>query len=410
VSHQLLSGQQFAIPVSGGAGWLQRKGRTHAGVVASEPGDAYESEADRVAEQVIREPATSRPLRTACACGDTHGSAGECVACRLKRLSATPRAAETCHPPPSAGQPLDPATRAFFEPRFGCDFSHVRVHTDAHAAQSANVVNALAYTIGRDVVFGEGRYRPATESGRRLIAHELAHVVQQGGRRSVMQRKAKEKVPCAIHAYDASNPKDTAVIPEDDSGIGVTSVANMVSKVNAHVSDDKNGCSCVSRLEVNGHGTDGYQSVGNGDKYVNDGKAIVYNSTDEHLNQLTKIKFCSRALFMLLGCHVGQGNGKILLSKLANLLPGKLVGGAQHYTAGTGLGEKKVTGEGDKPGQPMGKRDPFLKSAYVRWHLVIDGKEYVIPGNETTTPEGKSKLKAAAKIKVKTPEGVEIIK
>ncbi len=79
----------------------------------------------------------------------------------------------------SPGTPLDPATRTFMEPRFGHDFSRVRVHTDAKAAESSQAVDALAYTVGRDVVFREGRYAPGTTSGRKLLAHELAHVVQQ---------------------------------------------------------------------------------------------------------------------------------------------------------------------------------------------------------------------------------------
>lgn len=80
----------------------------------------------------------------------------------------------------SPGQPLDASTRTFMEPRFGYDFSQVRVHTDKRAAESARAVNALAYTVGRDVVFGEGEYEPGTSMGRRLLAHELTHVVQQG--------------------------------------------------------------------------------------------------------------------------------------------------------------------------------------------------------------------------------------
>ena len=82
----------------------------------------------------------------------------------------------------SPGQPLDGATRAALEPRLGHDFGRVRVHTDARAAASAQAVNALAYTVGRDVVFGPGRYAPSTIAGRRLLAHELTHVVQQAGR------------------------------------------------------------------------------------------------------------------------------------------------------------------------------------------------------------------------------------
>jgi hypothetical protein len=84
---------------------------------------------------------------------------------------------EVLHTP---GRPLDPATRAFMEPRFGHDFSQVRVHTDAQAAASARAVNALAYTVGRNVVFGAGQYSAETSTGKRLIAHELAHVIQQG--------------------------------------------------------------------------------------------------------------------------------------------------------------------------------------------------------------------------------------
>src|SRR5262249_2220058 len=79
----------------------------------------------------------------------------------------------------STGQPLNAATRAFMESRLGRDFSGVRIYTDARAAESARAVNALAYTVGRNVIFGEGQYAPETSSGRRLIAHELAHVAQQ---------------------------------------------------------------------------------------------------------------------------------------------------------------------------------------------------------------------------------------
>ncbi|MBV9957038.1 MAG: DUF4157 domain-containing protein, partial [Acidobacteria bacterium] len=79
----------------------------------------------------------------------------------------------------SAGQPLSAETRAFFEPRFGQDFSDVRVHTDAGAARSAQSVEAQAYTVGREIVFNEHQYRPHTEAGKSLLAHELVHVVQQ---------------------------------------------------------------------------------------------------------------------------------------------------------------------------------------------------------------------------------------
>jgi hypothetical protein len=81
----------------------------------------------------------------------------------------------------SSGQPLETSTRAFFEPRFGHDFSKVRVHADEAAAASAKAVNALAYTSGDHVVWGGGRHALSSAAGRSLLAHELAHVVQQGG-------------------------------------------------------------------------------------------------------------------------------------------------------------------------------------------------------------------------------------
>ncbi|MGC2774125.1 MAG: DUF4157 domain-containing protein [Bradyrhizobium sp.] len=81
----------------------------------------------------------------------------------------------------SPGQPLEGATRASMEARFGQDFARVRVHADEHAAQSARAVDAQAYTVGHNIVFGSGRYVPGTPGGQRLLAHELTHVVQQSG-------------------------------------------------------------------------------------------------------------------------------------------------------------------------------------------------------------------------------------
>lgn len=78
------------------------------------------------------------------------------------------------------GMPLNESARTFFEPRFGQDFSAVRIHTDAQAAETAHAINALAYTHGSDIVFAQGRFQPESDAGKRLLAHELAHVVQQG--------------------------------------------------------------------------------------------------------------------------------------------------------------------------------------------------------------------------------------
>jgi hypothetical protein len=129
-------------------------------------------------------------LQRACACGQ-HDQGGECAQCRRKRETTLQRAARGPAPtlaPPIVhdvigmpGQPLDQATRARMEPRFGRDFSAVRVHTDAPAARSARAVSALAYTVGPHIAFDSGRYAPGSSAGQQLLAHELAHVSQQGG-------------------------------------------------------------------------------------------------------------------------------------------------------------------------------------------------------------------------------------
>jgi hypothetical protein len=148
--------------------------------------DPLEHEADRVADQVMRMPDPEVSVGTAppqvsrkCAVCDEHE--------KVQKEPAGPQAAACAAPAivhevlRSPGRPLDEVTRTYFEPRFGYDFSGVRVHTGASAEQSARDVNAHAYTVGHNMVFDAGRFEPATHEGRRLIAHELTHVVQQSG-------------------------------------------------------------------------------------------------------------------------------------------------------------------------------------------------------------------------------------
>ena len=160
--------------------------------------DSYEQDADRMAEQVMRSPEPQ--LQRACPCGggcpncDTEQPGREHESLQTKRVQARDMG-QIAAPPivhevlRSPGQPLDPATRAFMEPRFGYDFSRVRVHSGAVAEQSARDVNANAYTVRHNIVFGAGRFAPGTRQGRQLIAHELTHVVQQNGGMVAIQRE-----------------------------------------------------------------------------------------------------------------------------------------------------------------------------------------------------------------------------
>lgn len=161
-----------------------RAGLVQPKLTISQPHDRFEQEADRVAESVMR---MQNPVgQTALPGGDPPPVQRKCTECeeeevQRKANSESEQVGFDFNHPTSGGRPLPDSERSFFEPRFGQDFSDVRVHSDAQAGRAASSINALAYTKGSHVVFGEGQYRPGTNSGRTLIAHELAHVVQQGG-------------------------------------------------------------------------------------------------------------------------------------------------------------------------------------------------------------------------------------
>ena len=155
---------------------LIRAGVIQAKLKVNEPGDKYEREADRVAEQVMLMPDST--LNTKTAKSPTNRLIqGKVTGDNTGIREAPPIVHEVLSSP---GQPFNAPARAFFEPRFGHDFSRVRVHSDSKAAESAEAINAQAYTIGKDIVFGRGQYEPVNIAEIGLVAHELTHVVQQG--------------------------------------------------------------------------------------------------------------------------------------------------------------------------------------------------------------------------------------
>ncbi len=155
--------------------------------------DIYEREADRIAERVV-----SGEGRTATTSAAAPDGARKTVVPQLRRRvdggstvshgGAAPHAVD--HVLSSPGRALEANARAFMENRFGYDFGHVRIHTDARASASARAVDALAYTVGHHVVFDAGRFAPHSVTGRKLLAHELVHVVQQDGGGPIVQRWA----------------------------------------------------------------------------------------------------------------------------------------------------------------------------------------------------------------------------
>jgi len=136
----------------------------------SSPDDPYENAADAAADRVMRTPEKKSPSES------TRRGGGN----------------------------LDPDTRAFMEPRFGADFSGVRIHTDAHAAAMTRRFRAEAFTVGSDVYFAPGQYSTGSDAGRRLLAHELAHTIQQD--HSVVRRQAETGMPDVLDELDESPP------------------------------------------------------------------------------------------------------------------------------------------------------------------------------------------------------------
>lgn len=202
-------GQFFARDFSGvplsapSAGLVQRK------LTISAIGDRYEQEADRVAKEVMHMPESGT---TAEAVPSAHSPSihalPSCSSCQKefgvpilrfdasnvneqawRRPSTDPSVleADILRKTQESGEQLTESDRAFFEPRFGRDFSRVRVHADASAAATSDTLSARAFTLGSHIMFASGQYSPETMAGRQLLAHELTHVVQQGGQSSVQE-------------------------------------------------------------------------------------------------------------------------------------------------------------------------------------------------------------------------------
>jgi hypothetical protein len=189
-------------------------------LAVGQPNDPLEYEADRVAEQV------TRPLATSHAGPQTSGIAPAVPRPTFANTSDQ-RMADL-----GVGAPLEPSVRARLEPRFGHDFSGVRVHTGAEAGRSARSFGALAYTLGQNVVFSDGQYAPHAGDGQRLLAHELTHVVQQRAPGATPSRQLKAN---AVRFQDEPTldaiSEGKKVLKEGDKGEAVIRVTTALSEL-----------------------------------------------------------------------------------------------------------------------------------------------------------------------------------
>jgi hypothetical protein len=231
VTHPLLSLQQTMGNQV--VGRLIRSGIIQAKLRVSDPNDAYEQEADRVAEQVLNNSSTPSEINAKLSMPNTERVGRKRSACDMKEMGKEKQlmsiggrksssstiaiqksdnlANEVIAVSGGESSSLDTSTREFMETRFGFDFSIVRVHTGTQAAASARSVNSLAYTVGNDIVFGEAQYMPYTLQGKKLLAHELTHVVQQNSQSSYNNQST------AIYRQEDDGSTDEGVsMPQTD--------------------------------------------------------------------------------------------------------------------------------------------------------------------------------------------------
>ncbi|HEV8579164.1 MAG TPA: DUF4157 domain-containing protein [Thermoanaerobaculia bacterium] len=195
------------------------------------PNDAFEREADHVADQVMRMPEAeiapaAAPMQVQRLCSE----------CEEEEMRAKEEPGETPEMPSgfarrfaalhNGGQPLPAAERSFFEPRFGRDFADVRLHSGPAAGELARSVHARAFTLGDSIVLGSGQYAPGTSAGRQLLAHELTHVMQQGGggggqvvRRQTMHASCSDKEAVVLAAWAEGQRMTEATIAALEAGL-----------------------------------------------------------------------------------------------------------------------------------------------------------------------------------------------
>ena len=314
---------------------LIKSGALQAKLRIGQPGDKYEQEADRVADAVMRmpEPGVQRQVEpeeeeekvlqtkplvdqiTPLVQRQVEEEEEEEMLQAKSTEDATPEVPNDLESQINAikggGRPLAESERAYFEPRFGADFGNVRLHTGAQAAESAQAVNAKAYTLERDVVFGAGHYAPGTSEGRRLMAHELTHVVQQHNSKNPYMARLNDAWlpgmrPTLPPAPDPTSPIEVTVIDDSDrvgwlagftrtGEVYMTNVTTMVDNVLQAL--DRH---CILRLNILDHGNQNGIEIGN--------DWITTQSIAQYRPVLARLsgRFAANGFVHIQHCNAGQ--------------------------------------------------------------------------------------------------------
>lgn len=251
-----------------------RGGAIRAKLAVGSADDPAETEADRIAQQI------TSPVAAPCACGGTCASCrGGAAVIRRKETdgSAAPRARSDAFGQ-SSGRPLSSGLRRYFEPRLGIPLDAVRVHDGPEAAATAEAIRAQAYTAGNDIGFAAGQFAPETQRGRRLLAHELAHVAQQS---AVVRRYSLDDF--------TKDVDDTAASVKNKAENAVGTVAETVGDVTQSVSDTASGVYDDARKVAGGIVDDAKKTVDNAEEGIATAAASVGNFALDEANAFAKL-------------------------------------------------------------------------------------------------------------------------
>ncbi|MCX9009877.1 MAG: DUF4157 domain-containing protein [Candidatus Methanoperedens sp.] len=343
---------------------LARSGRLQTKLRIGSPGDKYEQEADRIAEQVMRMPEQGALIQRKCPkCmkGKDRGKILRAKGIRSEAPEAPPSIESGINALKDGGKPLPLSTRDFYKPRFDHDFSQVRIHTGPQAAMLTNALGAYAFTTANDIFFNTGTYNPNTSEGQKLLAHELTHTLQQQGaasssiqRRLVISPTAGIPLPAGTEGpptpltYAVSGLlRDTC--PDGnfqvDSSTGVVSSGRatfcqwhpplLPDKLEADASSTPAGCRCIcdivnsaqttnidfrtgapeTRPEMRGGRPVGLAGTGTGNPTVRidprfQGQYLIGGRwVDIPFHLIFSHELCGHALPLMGGSHVAPGPG-----------------------------------------------------------------------------------------------------
>lgn len=326
--------------------WQQLATRVQTKLSVSAPNDPYEREADQVADRVMRMPEPT-VQRSCASCASGAGTCPKCEEEKKQRAQVIQRKpqdsgdARTSLPDEflsgmGSGQPLDRAARAFMESRIGHDFGSIRVHTGERAAQSAQALNAQAYTAGNNVVFAANRYNPATRGGRWLLAHELAHTVQQQSNPSPNQVlpyrdvKASEK---SMKNWGAIDDPAAGLVEKAAPGKGDP----VIETIHVHFTGKAPDLQSPGELLVTGTLTAKYRAA---DKRPDIVIPVTGGTTADRPFGLTD--------------RIGGKGAKV------------------HKIQGPGYNEKAVTGHADAQPAPKGEFSHYVKKTATVGHAAFD--------------------------------------